>query len=121
MAVSKNSGYPKMDGFIREIPIKIDDLGIPLFLETPINNYHPHEPLQSQSKKKSDARHLHVNGWNPFSTWDLDPPSPHNLYETQMTCHPFEKKKQNMKTKQLNKKKQVIFQLYNTDIWIYVN
>ena len=38
MDVSKNRGGkpPKMDGFIRENPIKIDDLGVSLFLETPI-------------------------------------------------------------------------------------
>ena len=26
-----------MDGFIMEIPIKMDDLGVPLFSETPIS------------------------------------------------------------------------------------
>ena len=38
MGVSKNRGGkpPKMDGFIMENPIKMDDLGVPLFLETPI-------------------------------------------------------------------------------------
>ena len=34
MGVSKNRGT-KMDGLM-ENPIKIDDLGVPLFLETPI-------------------------------------------------------------------------------------
>ena len=29
-------GYPKMDGFIVEHPTKMDDLGVPLFQETPI-------------------------------------------------------------------------------------
>ena len=28
--------YPQNGCFIREIPIKMDDLGVPLFLETPI-------------------------------------------------------------------------------------
>ena len=28
-----------MDGFIMEILIKMDDLGVPLFLETPIYTY----------------------------------------------------------------------------------
>ena len=36
MGVSKNSGTPKWM-VIMEIPIKMDDLGVPLFLETPIN------------------------------------------------------------------------------------
>ena len=36
VGVSKNQGYPKMDGFIVENPIKMDDLGVPLFLETPM-------------------------------------------------------------------------------------
>ena len=36
MGVSKNSGKTtKMDGLL-ENPIKMDDLGVPLFLETPI-------------------------------------------------------------------------------------
>ena len=28
-------GVPKMDGLYMETPIKVDDLGVPLFLETP--------------------------------------------------------------------------------------
>ena len=37
MGVSKHRGIPKMDGlYIREIPSKMDELGVPLFLETPI-------------------------------------------------------------------------------------
>ena len=36
MDVSKNRGTPKRMVNIREHPIRIDDLGIPLFLETPI-------------------------------------------------------------------------------------
>ena len=36
MGVSKDRGKnPKMDGENRENPIKMDDLGVPLFLETP--------------------------------------------------------------------------------------
>ena len=35
MGVSKNGGkHPKMDGLFMENPIKMDDLGVPLFLET---------------------------------------------------------------------------------------
>ena len=36
MDVSKNRGTPKWMVKIMEIPIKMDDLGVPLFLETPI-------------------------------------------------------------------------------------
>ena len=36
MGVSKNRGYPKMDGLWWKTLIKMDDLGVPLFLETPI-------------------------------------------------------------------------------------
>ena len=38
MGVSKNRGTPKWMVKIMENPIEMDDLGIPLFLETPI--YH---------------------------------------------------------------------------------
>ena len=37
MDVSKNTGTPKMDGENNgKPPIKMDELGVPLFLETPI-------------------------------------------------------------------------------------
>ena len=36
MDVSKNRGTPKWIVKLRENPIKIDDLGVPVFLETPI-------------------------------------------------------------------------------------
>ena len=36
MGVSKNRGTPKWMVKIMKNPIKMDDLGVPLFLETPI-------------------------------------------------------------------------------------
>ena len=36
MGVSKNRGTPKWIVYFMENPIKMDDLGVPLFLETPI-------------------------------------------------------------------------------------
>ena len=39
MGVCKNRGTPKWINFIMENPIKMDDLGVPLFLETPIHIY----------------------------------------------------------------------------------
>ncbi len=35
MGVSKNRGTPKWMVYFMENPIKMDDLGVPLFLETP--------------------------------------------------------------------------------------
>ena len=43
MGVSKNSGTPKWMVKIMEIHIKMDDLGVPLILETPI--YSPDIPV----------------------------------------------------------------------------
>ena len=40
MGVSKNRGTPKWMVKIVENPIKMDDLGVPLFLETPISTVH---------------------------------------------------------------------------------
>ena len=39
MGVSKNNGTPKWMVYFMENPIKMDDLGVPLFLETHICKY----------------------------------------------------------------------------------
>ena len=39
-----------MDGFIREIPIKMDDLGVPLVQDPPIINYE----LLTKGLKRND-------------------------------------------------------------------
>ena len=48
MGVSKNSGTPKWMVKIMENPIKIDDLGVPLFVETPKYWQHQHG-IESQT------------------------------------------------------------------------
>ena len=42
MGVSKNSGTPKWMVYFMENPINMDELGVPLFLETPIRNIYTH-------------------------------------------------------------------------------
>ena len=48
MGVSKNNGTPKWMVYFMENPIKIDDLGVPLYLETPICSC----PLYKHHKKR---------------------------------------------------------------------
>ena len=45
-------GVPKMDGLYMEPPIKMDDLGVPLFLETHIFN--SEEAMFPWKKRRSD-------------------------------------------------------------------
>ena len=57
MGVSKNRGTPKWMVY-KEHPIKMDDLGVPLFLETPIYNcfFMAHLVPQQKAGGLSDAR-----------------------------------------------------------------
>ena len=53
MGVSKNSGTPKWMVKIMVNPIKMDDLGVPLFLETPIYIYTVYISTTLQKKESS--------------------------------------------------------------------
>ena len=58
LGVSKNRGTPKWMVKIMENPTKMDDLGIPLFLETPISKFlvaQPCSPPLMPRKRRYDA------------------------------------------------------------------
>ena len=64
MDVSKNKGTPKWMVKIMENPIKMDDLGVPLFLETPISHillllecWTRHTPQQEITKVSHTSSH----------------------------------------------------------------
>ena len=66
MSVSKNKGTPKWMVKIMENPIKMDDLGVPiwgenpLFLETPISRERDSQPRQSACESSYFLPHFQV-------------------------------------------------------------
>ena len=82
MGVSKNIGTPKWMVKIMETPIKIDDLGVPLFLETPIFS-RENKPFKRFFFFQGPGRLVVRRGWKVgtlvgFSSWKSYPPETYN-------------------------------------------
>ena len=68
MDVSKNRGTPKWMVKIMENPIKMDDLGVPLFLETPIFTYMNHKQSTIHVGKSPIQNKYKINQQVPFES-----------------------------------------------------
>ncbi len=60
-------GIPQNDGFIVENPIQMDDLGVPLFLETP-NAFSEENVVEVNVLPRNDLKHMSLNV--EMASWD---------------------------------------------------
>ena len=56
MGVEPKIVVPQNGWFIRETPIKLDDLGVPLFLETPISAYYNRRKKKQKKSSLFEAK-----------------------------------------------------------------